>query len=337
MKEPLQIKYRECLKEPLRVKYQNSLKQSSQLKYRVCKSLKQFDEFLKEFRRIMCLGLTFECICCERLHFENGVTQLSENTFSKLDDTVVARSISAENLTGSKVMCHYCHRSRRKGEKPSLSTMNGLTVESIPEELNLSDFEMQLIAKDLLFMKIFKLPKSRMPALKDKVINVPLTSIDLQTTAQVLPRSLDDSLLVNVQFKRSKDFKNVHSEALVRPHVLLRALTYLQLIGNPLYRDVVLNQNFTFDEAALINVGEQTETENDQEAVQVDKDDCLDTCLIPHNAAAHVISNYGVVRKVLSETIIVAPGENKLPTNWLSNVDFEAKSFPCFFPPANLH
>ena len=135
LKEPLQIKYRECLKEPLRVKYQNSLKQSSQLKYRVCKSLKQFDEFLKEFRRIMCLGLTFESICCERLHFENGVTQLSENTFSKLDDTVVARSISAENLTGSKVMCHYCHRSLRKGEKPSLSTMNGLTVESIPEGL----------------------------------------------------------------------------------------------------------------------------------------------------------------------------------------------------------
>ena len=301
----------------------------SQLKYRACKSLEQFDEFLKEFRRIMCLGLTFERICCERLHFENGVTQLSENTFSKLDDTVVARSISAENLTGSKVMWHYCYGGLRKGEKPSLSTMNGLTVESIPEELNLSDFEMQLIAKDLLFMKNFKLLKSRVPALKDKLMNLPLTCIDLQTTAQVLPRSLDDSLLVNVQFKRYKDFMNVHSEALVRPHVLLRALTYLQLIGNPFYRDVVSNQIFAFDEAALINM--QTEKENDDhEAVQVDKDDCLDTCLTPHNAAAHVFSNYGVVRKVLSETIIVAPGENKLPTNWLSNVDFEAKSFPGF-------
>ena len=202
----------------------------------------------------------------------------------------------AETLTGSKKMCQNCYRSLRKGGKQSLSTLNGLTIDQIPKDLNLPDFELHLIAKELLFMKVFKLPKSRMPALKDKVMNVPLTSIDLQTTAQVLPRSLNDSLLVNVQFKRSNDFKNVHSEALMRPRVLLRALTYLQLIGNLFYHEIVLNPTFSFDEAAFINVGEQTKTENDdQEAVQTDTDDCLDIFLIPHIAAAHVISNCGVV------------------------------------------
>ena len=80
---------------------------------------------------------------------------------------------------------------------PKLSAMNNLMVEIIPEQLKLSDFEMQLIAKDLLFMKIFSLPKSRMPAIKDKVINVPLTHLDIQRTTTLLPRNFDESLLVN--------------------------------------------------------------------------------------------------------------------------------------------
>ena len=81
-----------------------------------------------------------------------------------------------------------------------MSAQKSLTIESILEELKLSDFEMQLIAKDLLFMKICNLPKSRMPAVKDKVINVSLTHTDLDNTTKFLPRNLDNSLLVNVQF-----------------------------------------------------------------------------------------------------------------------------------------
>ena len=330
LKEPLRIKYQECLREPLRIKYQESIKELSQLRYRVKKSTKTFGELLSEFRRGMCLGLTFECICCERVLFENGVVKLSESAFSRLDKQLIARSINSELLSGPKFLCHCCHRNLQKGELPSMSAQNSLTIESIPEELKLSDFEMQLIAKDLLFMKIFNLPKSRMPAVKDKVINVPLTHTDLEITTKILPRNLDDSLLVNVQFKRCKDFKNVHSEALVRPHMLLKALAWLQSSGNLFYNDVVLNEKFCLDETALFATDEQPE--DDQEAAQTKNEDNLDTCLIPQNSAAHVISNYGVVSRVVSETIVVAPGENKLPTNWLANVDFGAKSFPCFFP-----
>ena len=151
---------------------------------------------------------------------------------------------------------------------PNMSALNGLIIEPIPEEFNLSDFEMQLIAKDLLFMKIFKLPKSRMPATKDKIINVPLTNSDIQRTANLLPRSLDESSLVNVQLKRTKDLKNVHSQALVRPEKLIEALRFLQSNGNPFY-------DFS-------DVGERKKVENDNdETAGFEKDNCLDTCLIP--------------------------------------------------------
>ena len=207
-------------------------------------------------------------------------------------------------------------------------------IEPLPDQLKFSDFEMQLIAKDLLFMKVFSLPKSRMPAIRDKVINVPLTNVDIDRTTKLLPRSVDDSLLVNVQLKRSKELKNVHSQAFVRSNMLIEALTYLKASGNPFYSDVVVNESIQVtDENESTNIDVPNEAdENNENTPPVETDVGLDTCFIPQNSAAHLISNNGTLHKVLSDTIVVAPGENKFPTNWLSNKDFEAKSFPCLFP-----
>ena len=163
---------------------------------------------------------------------------------------------------------------------------------------------MQLNAKDLLLMKIFNLPKSHLPAVKDKVINVPLTHTDLENKTKFFPRNLDDSLLVNLQFKRCKDFKNVHSEPLVRPHMLIKALAWLQSSGNLYYKDVVLNEKFCLEETFFAT---DEQPEDDQEAAQTKNEDNLDTCLIPQNSAAHVVSNYGVVRRVVLETFVAAP------------------------------
>ena len=333
LKETLRIKYRDCLKNTLQIKYQQSLKTACHLKYETRKSQNTFQKLLNEFHRIMCLGLSFECLCCERVFFENSVVHLSANNISKISPDILIRSVYPANFDESNFICHCCFERLKKNEIPSLSARNSLMIEPIPEELALSDFEMQLIAKDLLFMKIFKLPKSRMPAIKDKVINVPLTYIDIQTTANVLPRKMDESLLVNVQLKRSKDLKNVHSQALVRPDTLVNALKYLQSCGNPFYNDIILNEKFLSGGAEVsFDLDESKDNETDVDQVITEKYDCLDTCLVPQNSAAHVITNNGCLQKVLSETIVVSPGENKLPTNWLANNDFEAKSFPCFFP-----
>ena len=154
-------------------------------------------------------------------------------------------------------------------------------------------------------MKIFSLPKSRMPAIKDKVITVPLTHSDIRRTTALLPRNLDESLLVNVQLKRIKDYKNVHSQALVRPDILIQALEYLKSNGNPFYSDIVLNNDFQDVETPLCDVeidsckdDKNPGTKTDpNEAPDINKDDCLDTCLVPQNAAAQLISNEGMMQK----------------------------------------
>ena len=37
-----------------------------------------------------------------------------------------------------------------------------------------------MIARNLIFMKIFKLPKSRMAAVKDRIVNVPINEEDIK-------------------------------------------------------------------------------------------------------------------------------------------------------------
>ena len=55
----------------------------------------------------------------------------------------------------------------KSGKIPPMSAMNGLRVHEQDPELKLTELEGNLIAKNIVFMKIFQLPKSRWTALKD--------------------------------------------------------------------------------------------------------------------------------------------------------------------------
>ncbi len=59
-----------------------------------------------------------------------------------------------------------------------MSTLNGLQIYDHEPELELTELEGNLIAKNIVFMKICQLPKSRWTALKDKIINVPVKDDD---------------------------------------------------------------------------------------------------------------------------------------------------------------
>ena len=79
----------------------------------------------------------------------------------KLDPTAL-KTIgfdTPENLI-TNYLCHNCHNWIRKGKVPCIHISNGLTLDVIPEELNLTNLEQQLIAKNLIFLKVKKLPRS---------------------------------------------------------------------------------------------------------------------------------------------------------------------------------
>jgi hypothetical protein len=102
--------------------------------------------------------------------------------------------------------------------------------------LKLGELENNLIAKVILFQKVFKLPKSRMAAVKDKIVNIPIGDIDITKTLQCMPRTPSEAGLIEVKLKRKTEYKNVHQQALIDPNRLYRAVNYLRKSGNPDYQ-----------------------------------------------------------------------------------------------------
>ena len=100
----------------------------------------------------------------------------------------------------------------RKKNLPPMSAMNGLqlaeTDEMIKEEgLKLTELEGALIAKSIIFQKIYLLPKSRWTALKDRLINIPINDDDIINTLEQMPRTPRDAGLVGVALKRKRNTK----------------------------------------------------------------------------------------------------------------------------------
>ena len=89
-----------------------------------------------------------------------------------------------------------------------MSAANGLTLIKCPSSLKLSEIENNLIARRILFQKIFQLPTSRIAACKDKLINIPINSEDIVNTITILPRTPAEAGLLEINLKRKLDYKN---------------------------------------------------------------------------------------------------------------------------------
>ena len=122
---------------------------------------------------------------------------------SKKCGTLLQKVLKITKLELGITLCHSCHRYLMKNKMPRIAEANGLALDPIPEALqNLTDLEEQLIALNLLFMKIKLLPTQRVKGIKDRVIHVPLEDNDVFNTIQSLPRPPDKAALVPVHFKR---------------------------------------------------------------------------------------------------------------------------------------
>ena len=123
---------------------------------------------------------------------------------------------------------------------PPMCAKNSLESPNIPKCLrDLTNLEKQLIVKNLIFIKIRKLPKTRMSALNDRVVNVPIEDDNIAKTVSSLPRTDENSGMVNVGLKRKLDMKNTHKFGLINPSRVYKACEYL-IKNHPDYRNIKL-------------------------------------------------------------------------------------------------
>ena len=209
-------------------------------------------------------GLSYTCICCHRLGTKVSVRQVPgkgdidqqlEGLKLRLDGKVPGLFKACIHTPlkpcmkrkGKLWLCHTCYNALQKFKKPSLRYSNGLQADDIPDELKLSDLEAVLIAKRILFLKIFSLPTSRWRAVIDRVVNVPIEDEDLLNTlnkVKSLPRIPGEAGLVPVALKRKVEYKNKVIEAYIDPEKLHEAILKLKELGHPSYQDVPIDREF---------------------------------------------------------------------------------------------
>ena len=330
--------------------------------------------FKEEFRE----GVVYVCMSCHRALWKNQVKILFQPQIKKLldagdklkeplfpnqyyiqksfkeffeDDILMGKQKveEIENVT----FCSNCLIYIKKKQLPRIHVSNGLELDEQPEELNLTELEEQLIALDLVFMKIKELPTRRCNGIVDKVINVPLRPDDVKKTVESLPRPIGEAEVVGCQLKRKMDMKNVHLEAFVRPNYLINAVKKFQVLGNPFYEGIKINEQW---QEPMETIPEETETEDADDVeseIDLDSDDDDDrldavkkyqskqashTCMIPIHPSDMVFVNEtseAVEKKVRgnsSKSSVVAPGEGHIPTNWLKSENFDVKSHPTKHP-----
>ena len=142
------------------------------------------DQYLA-FKRDIVDGPNFVCFSCNRNLFKCSVKILETKDIAKLlkkmnDNLVQDTGLDNCHEKSTLILCHSCNNNFNSNKFPSININNGLKLDNVPQELSsLADLEQQLIAQVLLFMKIKKLPTTRMGAVVDQVISVPLENEDI--------------------------------------------------------------------------------------------------------------------------------------------------------------
>ena len=152
---------------------------------------------------------------------------------------------SQEELRSVYFICKVCVQQIKKNMLPSKAVVNAMASVFVPNEAKLISYlEEALITRVLLFIKIFSLRTSLMPAMKDRCIVIPLENKDISETIESLPRIPSQSGIIDVHWKRRLNQKNSHLQAKVCPDRIFNALRFLKESGNPFYQEILTRDQY---------------------------------------------------------------------------------------------
>ena len=107
--------------------------------------------------------------------------------------------------------------------------------------LKLTELEAVLVAPNILFQKIYELPKSRWSCLDGKIVNVPISRDSRISTIQQmkLPRTPQEGEVIIVELKRKKEYKGSVYKELVNADRMYYFLRKMKEWGNPHFMEIL--------------------------------------------------------------------------------------------------
>ena len=209
---------------------------------------------LSRFRERTRWGPCFPCISCHQILFKNQVFvyehSIKQSLKKEFQEALSTRNnsflVTIEQDEGNEkilktggtnyFLCNACYHYLKQEKYPPKIASNCLEAVSVPNHVQLSSYlEEALIARVLLFMKIFSLRSSLMPAIKDKCIVIPLDKNDVINNVESLPRLPSETGIIDIQWKRRLRQKNYHLQAKVDPQKLFDAIQFLKHCNNKHY------------------------------------------------------------------------------------------------------
>ena len=324
---------------------------------------------LRKFKRSTMFNAIFTCLCCQRNLFECNVSQFTTQLLAEIETKkpgIYEKAIEMVNSTPITVnvngseesyICIACKKHLKAGKLPPMSAKNGLKIYNHTADMELTELEGNLIAKNIVFMKIFQLPKTRWTALKDRIVNVPVHNDDILNTMMRLPRTPDEAGLIEVDLKRKVEYKNSHIQQLIDPKKCFKMLELLKKKGNihyQFYDDYNIYTERCRDEDSrgyTVIFDEETEVMHDisksnkkrkgknanseEEEISIEeileneylkKDPVRRYQFKEYNKSICMSNMYPEVAP--ENSVIVAPGEGKAPKNVLYDHDWDIKAFP---------
>merc|ERR1711954_364199 len=301
------------------------------------------------------MGLSREINAKKQWHTENCIDELIPTPIDGRNDIYI---------------CLTCvgHMKRRK--IPPMSTKNGLRLEETDkmikdQNLELTELEGALIAKNIIFQKIYQLPKSRWTALKDRIVNEPINEDSIIYTLDQLPRTPEAAGLIGVALKRKVKYKSSHKEQLIDPQKIFRMLDKLKSNKNPHYQfyddfnnyrnrckaadeesysaifpddiaddlqPVAGNQlDDLVDEIDVETIDEEKEDEDLKEKEEIEQitKDPVKKFQFTYNESLCMTSKYPEIATISDKrNIEIAPGEGQIPKDIMSDDNWDIKSFP---------
>ncbi|KAI8118336.1 hypothetical protein CVS40_9996 [Lucilia cuprina] len=219
-------------------------------------------------------------------------------------------------------------KSVKGGKVPTICLSNGLHFPEIPHQLKgLTALEERFVAPRIPFMRIVSLGYNRQCAVRGAVVNVP---IQVDNVVSVLPRTFNQTEVIQVHLKRRLEYNHSFMTETIRPAKIFNAIRYL--INTELYQ----KHKISIAEDWLNNVGLSEEVPflanaEDQELVQDLAAINSNIDVIQElNPQETLLDNIPMENIPLSR-ISIAPGEGKRPLDLLMDEDAEELSFPTIY------
>ena len=334
---------------------------------------------VREFRDQTMFGPIFVCVSCHGKMFKASVQKFTKKLAEEINEKIELEtciidqnlmtkveidyigykepdSFSKEKLVGESFICKTCLNYLRRGKLPPSSVMNNLQLHETDEDLKnqdhwLTELEAALISKNIIFQKIFQLPRSRWTGLKDRIINVPIAEESMMNTLVQLPRTPNEAALVGISLKRKLDMKNVHKKQLINPNRIFKVLHKLKTKGSPHHQNLHTPESFilkcaatdiegfnlifddlqeeleTMDTANEEELKDEIDDEEEKTSLEAEKDeedwkinDPVKKYQFTYDESLCMVDKY--------PEISVAPGEGQKPKGILGDRHWDVKSFP---------